>query len=226
MGQAIGSVLSLALGVAISPLPIVAVVLMLATPRGKVNGPAFVAGWILGLVVVGVIVLLVAGGISASSSTAQPKTWVSVLKLILGLLLALVAVRQWRRRPGAGSEPGMPGWMKTIDSFSAAKSLGLAALLSGLNPKNLLLTVSAAAAIAQAGISAGQQAIVFAIFALIATLGPGIPLGIYYVLGDGSQRVLGAIRAWMIGHNQAIMAVLCLVIGAKLIGDAIAGFTA
>jgi threonine/homoserine/homoserine lactone efflux protein len=226
MGQAIGSNLSLALVVAISPFPIVAVVLMLATPRGKVNGPAFVVGWILGLVVVGVVVLLVASGISASSATAKPKTWVSVLKLVVGLLLALVAVRQWRTRPRRDSEPDIPGWMKTINSFTPAKSLGFGALLSGVNPKNLLLNVSASATIAQAGISAGKQAIAFAIFVLIATLGPGVPLGIYYAMGDRSQKVLGGIREWMIANNQAIMAVLCLVIGVKLIGDAIVGFTA
>lgn len=226
MGQAIGGVLPLALGVAISPLPIIAVVLMLATPRGKVNGPAFVFGWILGLVVVGVIVLLVAGGISASSASAKPKTWVSALKLVLGLLLAFVAARQWRHRPGRNADPAMPGWMKTIDSFTPVKSLGLAALLSGVNPKNLLLNVSAGATIAQAGISTGQQAIAFAIFAAIATLGPGIPLGIYYGMGSHSQKVLAGIREWMVRNNQAIMAVLCLIIGAKLIGDAIAGFTA
>ena len=226
MGQAIGNVLPLALGVAISPLPIVAVVLMLATPRGKVNGPAFVIGWVLGLVVVGVIVLLVASGVGASSATAKPKTWVSVLELVLGLLLGFVAVRQWRGRPGPGADPSMPAWMKTIDSFTPVKSLGLAAVLSGVNPKNLLLNVSAAAAIAQAGISTGKQAIVFAIFVVIATLGPGIPLGIYYVMGDGAPKVLGGIRRWMVANNQAIMAVLCLVIGAKLIGEAIAGFTA
>jgi threonine/homoserine/homoserine lactone efflux protein len=226
MGQAIGSNLSLALVVAISPFPIVAVVLMLATPRGKVNGPAFVVGWILGLVVVGVVVLLVASGISASSGTAKPKTWVSVLKLVVGLLLALVAVRQWRTRPRRDSEPDMPGWMKTINSFTPAKSLGFGALLAGVNPKNLLLNVSASATIAQAGISAGKQAITFAIFVLIATLGPGVPLGIYYAMGDRSQKVLGGIREWMIANNQAIMAVLCLVIGVKLIGDAIVGFTA
>jgi Sap-like sulfolipid-1-addressing protein len=46
--EAIGQVLSLGLGVALSPAPIIAVVLMLATPRGRVNGPAFVGGWIVG----------------------------------------------------------------------------------------------------------------------------------------------------------------------------------
>ena len=50
-----------AVGVALSALPIVAVVLMLVTPRGRVNGPAFIIGWWLGLGIVGVIVLSVAG---------------------------------------------------------------------------------------------------------------------------------------------------------------------
>ena len=66
MGEAIGQMLPAAVGVAISPLPIVAVVLMLVTPRGRVNGPAFVLGWMLGLAVVGAIVLGVASGVSAS----------------------------------------------------------------------------------------------------------------------------------------------------------------
>jgi hypothetical protein len=199
-------------------------VLVLATPRGKANGPAFVLGWIVGLVIVGTIVLLVAGAVSASHN-GQLKTWVSVLKVVLGLALLLVALRQWRGRPRGDTEPELPGWMKTIDTLTPVKSAGLGALLAGPNPKNLLLTIAAAAAIAQAGISAGDQVIVFAIFAVLAPLGPGIPLGIYYALGDRSAKVLGDLRTWMIANNQAIMAVLCLVIAAKLIGDAIAGFS-
>jgi Sap, sulfolipid-1-addressing protein len=87
------------------------------------------------------------------------------------------------------------------------------------------LTVSAGAAIAQAGIAGGKQAIALAIFVLSATLGPGIPLGIYWALGSRSQKVLGELRAWMVHNNQAIMTVLCLIIAAKLIGDAIGGLT-
>jgi threonine/homoserine/homoserine lactone efflux protein len=226
MGQAIGNVLTLALGVAISPMPIIAVVLMLATPRGKLNGPAFVLGWIVGVAVVGAIVLLVAGGISASANSGGPKTWVSVLKLIVGLLLVLVAVRQWRGRPQGDAEPVLPGWMKTIDSFTPIRSAGLGAALAGPNPKNLLLTVAAGAAIAQAGISTVDQVVTLAIFIAIATTGPGIPLGIYYALGSRSEKVLGELRDWMVRNNQAIMSVLCIVIAAKLIGDAITGFTA
>jgi hypothetical protein len=44
MADAIGQVLSLGVGVALSPVPIIAVVLMLGTPRARANGPAFVLG--------------------------------------------------------------------------------------------------------------------------------------------------------------------------------------
>jgi hypothetical protein len=224
MGQAIGGVLPLAIGVALSPIPIIAVVLMLATPRGKVCGPAFLAGWLIGLAVVGTIVLLVAGGAGATGSDGAPKTWVSVLKLVLGLLLLLVGFRQWRGRPQGDTEPTLPKWMEQIDAFTPIKAAGLAAALAGVNPKNLILTVAAAAAISQAGISSGDQAIVMAIFIIIATLGPGIPLGIYYALGDSSQKVLAELRGWMVQNNAAIMSVLIIVIAAKLVGDSISGF--
>jgi hypothetical protein len=39
MAEAIGQVLSLGVGVALSPVPIIAVVLMLGTPRARSNGP-------------------------------------------------------------------------------------------------------------------------------------------------------------------------------------------
>jgi len=145
MGQAIGQVLSFGIGVALSPVPIIAVVLMLATPKGRVNGPAFLVGWIVGLAVVGTIVLLISSGASASSDGA-PATWVSILKIVLGLLLVLLAIKQWRGRPRGDAEPELPAWMKTIDTFTPVKSAAMAVLLSAINPKNLLLTVGAAAA--------------------------------------------------------------------------------
>jgi hypothetical protein len=66
MGEAIGQSLPLAVGVALSPVPIIAVVLMLTTPRARTNGPAFVLGWLLGLGVVGAVVLALAGPGGAS----------------------------------------------------------------------------------------------------------------------------------------------------------------
>jgi threonine/homoserine/homoserine lactone efflux protein len=224
MGQAIGQVLSFAVGVALSPVPIIAVVLMLGTPRARSNAPAFLLGWIFGLVVAGTAVLLISSGASASDS-GQPADWVSVLKLVLGVLLLAVAVKQWRGRPKGGEGAPMPTWMRSIDRFTAVRAAVFGVVLSAVNPKNLLLVVGAAAAIAQTGVSAGEQAVALAVFVVIATVGVGLPVILYFVMGERSAHILDGLKAWMARHNAAIMTVLCLIIAAKLIGDAISGLT-
>ena len=224
MGEAIGQVLPLAVVVALSPIPIIAVVVMLGTPRARVNGPAFVVGWVVGLVLVGTAVLVLAGGADASEH-GEPATWVSVLKLVLGAVLALAGVKQWRTRPRAQEGAELPKWMETVDTFGPGKAAGAAVLLSAVNPKNLILTVAAGVAIAQAGIDAGEQAIALAVFVVIATFGAAAPVAIYFALGERGKRLLDAIKGWMSAHNAAIMSVLCLVIGVKLIGDGIAGLS-
>jgi cytochrome c biogenesis protein CcdA len=224
MGQAIGQTFSFAVGVAISPVPIIAVILMLVTPKARVNGPAFLVGWLLGLAVIGALVLVFAGSANANDG-GQPATWVDVLKLVLGLLLVVVAARQWRGRPHGDEEPPAPTWMGAIDSFTPPKALGAGAVLAGANPKNLLLAIGAAAAIAQTAIPGGEQAVAYAVFALIGTIGVATPIVIFFLLGDRAGPILERLKGWMAHQNGVIMAVLCLVIGAKLIGDAISGFS-
>jgi hypothetical protein len=224
MGQAIGGSLAFAVGIALSPIPIIAVVLMLTSAKARVNGPLFVLGWLVGLGIVGAIVLAAAGPAGAGKS-GSPATWVSWVKIVLGVLLLLVAARQFRSRPRGDEEPDMPKWMTRIDKTTPLAAFGLAAALSGANPKNLLLAVAGAAAIAQTGIPGGQQALAYLVFAVIATLGVGIPVGIYFALGERSARLLAGLKDWMSEHNAVIMTVLCLIIGAKLIGDAISGLT-
>jgi threonine/homoserine/homoserine lactone efflux protein len=220
--EAIGQVLPFGIGVALSPLPIVAVVLMLATERARSNGPAFVLGWVLGLALAGALVLLASSGGSASDAGA-PATWVSWLKFVLGVAALLLGVKQFRDRPRGGAAAELPKWMRTVDRFTPRRAAAIAVALSAINPKNLLLTVGAAATIAQAGITAGQQAIALAVFIAIATLGVGAPVAIYFALGDRSAALLEELRDWMARNNNTIMAVLLVVIGAKLLGDGIAG---
>ena len=111
-----------------------------------------------------------------------------------------------------------------MDSLAPVKAAGMAVLLSAANPKNLVLTVGAAAAIAQTGIDPADQAIAFAVFVAIGSLGTGVPVVIYFALGERSKPLLERLRSWMAANNAAIMSVLLLVIGAKLIGDGISGF--
>jgi threonine/homoserine/homoserine lactone efflux protein len=206
-------------------MPIVAVVLMLVTPRGRLNGPAFLLGWVAGLAIVGIVVLSVAGGANASEDEA-PADWVSWLKLVLGILLLLLAVRQWRGRPRPGQEADTPKWMQALDTVTPVKAVGMGAVLSGANPKNLLLAVSGAAAIAQTGISAGRQTVAWIVFVVVASVGVGTPVVLSLALGERSRTMLDELKRWMALHNAAIMAVLLLEFGVKLLGDGISGLSA
>ena len=224
MGAAIGDILPLAVGVAISPVPVIAVVLMLGTPRARPNGLAFALGWVVGLTVVGGVILALASG-NSQADDGGPETWVSVVKLAVGVLFLLLAARTWRSRPEAGQEAAMPKWMQAIDTFTTGRSFGFGVLLSGVNPKNLALTIAAATAIAQTGISGGEAAGALAVFILVGSLSILAPVVIYFAMGAKAAVILDELRTWMAANNAAITSVLVLVLGAKLIGDAIAGLS-
>src|SRR5690349_19141929 len=102
---AIGDLLPMAVGVALSPIPIIAVILMLGTPKARSNGPAFAAGWLLGLTAASVLVLALAGGADTSSSVDTGVNWVQVA---LGVLLIGLARQQWQKRSKKGEDAEMP----------------------------------------------------------------------------------------------------------------------
>jgi threonine/homoserine/homoserine lactone efflux protein len=219
MGSAIGQSLPVAVGVLISPLPIVAVVLMLVSRRAAVNATAFLLGWFLSVTVVTLVVAVLVG--SATTDDGGPPAWAAWVKVVLGVLLVLLAVKQWRGRPQAGVAPETPKWMQAIDAFTPVRAFGLAVLLSAVNPKNLLLVVSGGAAIASASSDTSDQVAAAIVFALVASVGVATPVVISLAAGERAAAVLDELKAWMIQNNAVIMAVLLLVIGAKMIGDGI-----
>ncbi|MEU6217810.1 GAP family protein [Streptomyces sp. NPDC047022] len=220
MGHAVGEVLGLAAAVAVSPLPIVAVILLLATPRGRLNGVLFAVGWVLGLALLGAIMLAV-GGTGGASAHKHPATWVGALKLALGLLLVFFAVRMWRHRPTDPSQAQLPKWMAAIDGFTPLKVLGLGFLLSAANAKNAPLTIAAGASISSTAIPVPQQIGAMAVFVVVSSVGVLAPLCVYLFMGGRAKSVLGTWRDWAARHNTAVMAVLFFVLGLKLLGDGI-----
>jgi threonine/homoserine/homoserine lactone efflux protein len=222
MREAIGQILPLAIAAGISPIPIIGVVLMLVTARARSNGPAFVLGWVVGLAVVGVIGLTVANAAGASTSGSSADG-TNTFQIVLGALLVVFALRQWRKRPKPGVEPPMPKWMDAVDHFTPLKSAGMGVALSAVNPKNLILALSAAATIASTNLAGADQAIAYLVFAVIGSIGVVAPVAIYFTMGERAGPILDDVKAWLAHNNAAIMAVLFLVIGAKILGQGIAG---
>ena len=222
LNQAIGEMLAMAVAVALSPIPIIAVVLLLVGPGGRLKGVAYVVGSATSTAILGGVLIAVGVG-SGTSSDGGPSTGASVLKLALGILLIGLAAKQWRGRPLAGEEAVMPSWMGALDEFTTVKALGAGVVLNALNPKNLLFIVGGAAAVAGAGASGSQEAVAWAVFCVIASIGVATPVVIVFATGDRSAELLGRLKTWMSQNSSVIMAVILLLIGAKLLGDGIAG---
>ncbi len=217
MGEAIGQTLGFAVGVAISPVPIIALILMLFSKRAATNSVGFLAGWLIGLGVVSAIVLAIGPG--GTGGADDGGGWA---KLIIGAAFVVLGVRQWRHRPRHGEDPPLPGWMASIDEFTAAKAFGLAFVLSALNPKNLGLTIAAAASISAVGLGTGQEAVAATVYVLIASLTVIVPVVGYLAARERAAPLLDSMKAWLMANNATVMAILFVVLGAKVLGDGIA----
>lgn len=178
------------------------------------------AAWMVSVFVVGGVAILAAGG-SGAESGDHTSSGASTLKVVFGVLLLVLALKQWRGRPKAGEDARTPGWMNAVDRFNAMRAAALAVGLSVINPKNLVLVISAAGAIASTSSAAATKLLDLLFFTVIATIGVGVPVVLFFVMGERSEPLLDRLKTWMIAHNAVIMTVICALIGALLIAEGV-----
>jgi threonine/homoserine/homoserine lactone efflux protein len=220
----LGDLLPAALGIALSPPPIIAVVVLLGTPRARTTGPSFAFGWILGLLAVVTVASLVFDDAEKQDSTASIAA--SLLKVACGALFLFLAVKQWRKRPPkrvSGDEPEMPKWLASIETMTAPRVLALGAGLSGANPKNLALTLAAAASVAETGLDGTSTAIVIAAFVMLCSVITVGAVLFHLAAPDRASTHFATIKQFMADHGAVMTTVILLLLGAKLLGDGISG---
>jgi len=209
---------SSALAFALSPVPLLELILVVMSKRRTVNTIVFVLA-LVALTAVGVVIGL--AGQETTSDEAGTSTGVGVVMLLLGLVLLAVAARNWRNRADT-SEPAVLARISEMGPVPVALLAGGATLL---NPKNLVVLVAAGQAIAAAGPSGGSAAAVVAVFVLVATL-PYTATAVYAVLGGaGAVARLEVCRSWLVGHNRLIMSVVAAVLGLVVLGKGLAAVT-
>ena len=59
------------------------------------------------------------------------------------------------------------------------------------------------------------------VFVLIASVGVGAPVVLNLILGSKAEHTLTEMKEWLVANNATVMAVLFVVLGAKLLGDGI-----
>ena len=215
----LADLLTIGIGIAISPLAIVAVTLMATAGKGRTNGTAFILGsYTFAILFVGALVLL-GRSVGTEEPDSGPHITVDVIEIVLGLGLLILAVQQWRHR--SSNDP--PKWMTKLDGLSIGGAFLVGILISGpLSPKDLPLLVAAGGRISQATLPFEQIVAVILIFGMIGVTAVAVPWIISVVSPSKVEARLSGMRTWLVSNHGVIMTVLFVILGFKLIGSGIA----
>jgi threonine/homoserine/homoserine lactone efflux protein len=202
----------LGLVITLSPLTLVAFILLLAAKGGIWKGLAFILGWMACLVAVIAAVILATGGDPPRQHTA-PSTAVLVVKALLGLLLIWIGIRR-RRRRGRPRKP--PTWMGWLDRMSPWAAVGFGAFMQPWS-----LVAIGAATVVQAKLSTVGDWLALVVFCLLAT-SSFLVMELYAVLSpEAAAARLGRIRKWIDGHMDQAIILVSLGLGGLLLADSI-----
>ncbi len=207
--------LLIGLVITLEPIPLTAFILVLASKGGVRKGAAFIFGWLLSLAIVVAGTVLVTGNKPPKPNTA-PSLAALAVKILIGVALVLIAVRQ-RRRMGKPKPPKKPPkWQTGIDNMSPWYAMGLAPLTQPWG-----LVAAGVATIMEAKLSSWQTYVGLFLFCLVST-------AVYLVLElysgfrpEKSQAFLASIREWIDTHTDQVIIIVSLVLGLWLVGKSI-----
>jgi threonine/homoserine/homoserine lactone efflux protein len=204
--------LLIGLAIALEPFPLTAFILILSTEKGTWKGLAFVLGWLACLIVVIAAVLLTTGDQPPKPQTA-PSTAGLAVKLALGTVLILLAVRQ-QRRMGRPRKP--PSWMARLDRLSLWAAAGLAVFLQPWT-----LVAAGAATVVQAELSTPGDYVTLVLFCLLGT-SSFLYLELYATFAPAAATLrLERMRAWLDTHQDQVVILVLLLLGFWLAGKSI-----
>ncbi|WP_433169299.1 GAP family protein [Kribbella sp. CA-247076] len=219
MWPTLGAVLPQAMAIALSPVPMVCIVLVLLSPRPVRAGIAFAVGWIAALTIaVGLVAWLT--DTVADSNEEAARDGVDVVQLAIGVLFAGLAVRYWRKRPAPGTPPPRPAIVDRIATLTPPALVVTGAIAALANLKNLPLVLSAGGTIGGAGLGAGAAITTTAVFVVLASLTVLTPLLAVVIVGpERSAQALKNVETWLLANLNTITLVLLVVLATVLIGN-------
>lgn len=210
LGVLVAELVPLALVIAASPFAVIPAILVLLGERPRAAGLGFLGGWVCGVAAVTAGAVLLADLLILVGDSPR---WAAWLKLLAGVVLLALALQKWRGRDPTSEQPA---WMAALSEADAAGAFRTAALLSAANPKVALLAVAAGVAIGAAGLAPAAQAGVAVLFVAVASVSVGLPLVLFLAAGPKVLGPLRRARDWLVGHADAVMAVVVALIGLAL----------
>jgi hypothetical protein len=205
----------------LEPATLLASVLALVVgDRPLRTGSWFYVGGLGVTLVVGVVAAFVLGN-AAASHASTPKTWVSAVTLVAGLLVLAYSVRLFLRPGDSDQMAQVSARMSKVASAPALAIIAAGAALA--NPGIFMLL--AAKSISQLDPSTAQYLLDWALFAVVALLPLGAALVMLLIAPASTKPRLVTTRGWVERHARTIVAVVLLGLAASLLRDAISGLT-
>jgi hypothetical protein len=208
--------------VTLEPIPLSAMILLLAAERGLLKGLGFVLGWLLTLVIIVAVVVVVTGGKPLIPQTS-PSTAALVIKLMAGAILVGIAARRRSRLSQASSsdtprERKQPKWMARIDQVNPLAAAGLAFLL-----QPWVLVAAGVTTIVEGKLNTPVEYLAVFGFAVWCSASYLI-LETYAALRPEVVKArLRALLDWINGHTDQAIVILSLFLGLYLMAKAIYG---
>jgi threonine/homoserine/homoserine lactone efflux protein len=203
------------IAVALDPLPLTAFMVILPSKGGVRKGAAYVFGWLVSLAIVVTVTVLATGNTPPKPSTA-PSLAVLAVKIAIGAVLVVIAVRHIRsmQRPKPPKKP--PKWQEHVDGMSPWFALGLAPAL-----QPWVMIGAGAATVVDAKLSSWESYIALFVFCVLGSASY-LALEIHAVLQpDRSRALLARFRTWIDTHTDQVIIIGSLILGFWLIGNSL-----
>jgi threonine/homoserine/homoserine lactone efflux protein len=210
--------LAYAVGIAISPVAIGAIVLLLSRPTPLRVATAFSAGWIAG---VGAQVAVLAAAVNGADVTDADPTVLAIAELAIGGCFLIATARIWQRRSERQDRSRL---LAALDGASTGGTATLGLVLSGANPKVWALSLAAVIAIAAETTATTNQAWQAAALVAIGSAGVLVPLAVYAAAPDRARPPLMRFRAWLGRHETGVLLGVGLVIGVLFLREGVVAF--
>jgi hypothetical protein len=205
------NLLIIALGITLEPIPFTAFAVVLASERGVSKAAFFISGWILSLAVVVVATLAATQDRPPRPSTA-PSTAALAVKLALGAVLLVIALRRWRRmgRPKEPKDP--PKWQSGVDGMSRWFALALGPLTQPWG-----LVAAGVAVIVDAKLGSWQSVVALVVFCVLSTA-TYLAAEIYaWIRPEQTRALLVRVRTWITGHTDQVIVAISGLVGIWLV---------
>jgi hypothetical protein len=216
MLSALGHLLPIAVGAALSTVPITATIFILLSPKRNSSAVPFLLGWVLGMLGV-----LLAGAFGASflplAPTRAPQVAIGAAEVVVGTGVVVVAIVAWRRALGSATGQGHR-WMQRVSSLAPLPAFGTGFALN-LRPKGLLLGAAAGIAVAAESLPVGNGVLLVVVYLAIATSTVVTPIVATLANPVGMEPRLEAARTWFSRNARSITAVVMILIGVVIIGS-------